>query len=71
MNDQLQEFAKKNLKDSLSMLPAIHQMLFKRMYSHTDLEVDINDVVDRMDSDRLNLAMLQVQSSVNELNDLG
>lgn len=68
MNDQLQKFARGNLKDGLAILPAIHQMLFKRMYSHEGLEVDINDVVDRMYPDKLDLAMQQVQCSVNELN---
>lgn len=36
-----------------------------------DLKVDINDVVVRMDSDKLDLAMQQVQSYLNELIDLG
>lgn len=66
MNYWLQEFARNSLKEGLVMLPAIHQMLFKRMYSHEYFDVDINVVVDRMDSDKLDLAMQQVQSSVNE-----
>ncbi len=64
MNNQLQQFVRDNLKASLVMLPESHQMLFKRMYSHKDLDADINVVVDRLNSEKLDFAMQQVQLSL-------
>jgi len=67
MNNQLQEFARQNLKDGLTKLPEGHQELFKRMYSHGNLEASINDVVDGMPEDKLDWAMQQVQRSLDKL----
>ncbi len=67
MNNQLQQFARDNLKAGLVMLPESHQMLFKRMYSHKDLDADINVVVDRLNSEKLDFAMQQVQRSLDKL----
>ena len=67
MNKQLQEFARTTLKSGLAKLPASHKLLFKRMYSHTNLDADINDVVDKMPEDRLDWAMEQVQLSLDKL----
>ena len=67
MNNQLQEFAREQLKIGLSKLPEDSQMIFKRMYSHENLDADINDVVDSMPEDRLDWAMQQVKNSVNTI----
>ena len=64
MNSQLQKLARKTLKEGLANLPASHHLLFKRMYSHTDLEKDINDVIDQMPEDKLDWAMQQVKRSL-------
>ncbi len=64
MNNELQEFARATIKAGLAKLPEDHHMLFKRMYSHTDLEAAINDVVDAMDAEKLDWAMQQVERSV-------
>lgn len=64
MNEQLQHFARQELKDGLGKLPEKCHMLFKRMYSPDDLEKPINDVVDIMPDDRLNHAMQQVSRSI-------
>jgi len=66
MNEQLQQFARQELKNGLSQLPEAWQMTFKRMYSHKDLEANISDVVDRMPADKLDLAMQQVQRSLEK-----
>lgn len=65
MNEQLQLFARETLKDGLSRLSESHRLMFRRMYSHDDLEKDINEVVDDMPEDRLDWAMLQVQRSLD------
>ncbi len=67
MNDQLQEFAKTQLKDGLAKLPENSRMLFKRMYSHDDLSAYIDDIVDVMPEDKLDWAMQQVQRSLDKL----
>lgn len=66
MNNQLQAFARQNLKDGLAQLPENNQMLFKRMYSHENLDADISDVVDSMPDDKLDWAMQQVERSLGK-----
>ena len=68
MNDDLQEYARTQLKEGLAKLPHTHHRLFKRMYSHTDLDKNIDDVVDDMPADKLDWAMQQVQNSLYKEN---
>ena len=67
MNNQIQEFARNTLKSGLSQLPEDHQMMFKRMYSHKDLDADINDIIDVIPEDKLDWAMQQVERSIIKL----
>lgn len=69
MNDQLQQFARNKIKNGLVKLPESNQLLFKRMYSHKDLTLDIEDVVDLIPEDKLDWAMQQVQRSLDKLED--
>ena len=64
MNNQMQEFARKTLKEGLAQLPKGWQRKFKQMYSYGNLESDINDVVDNMPEDKLDWAMQQVENSL-------
>lgn len=66
MNSYLQEYARDNLKKWLGKLPEENQLIFKRMYSHKDLSLDINEVVDNMEEDKLDWAMQQVQNTLNK-----
>lgn len=66
MNNQIQEFARQTLKDGLAQLPERNRMLFKRMYSHKNLDININAVVDKMPEDKLDWAMQQVQRSLDK-----
>jgi len=68
MNKQLQEFARNYIKEGLAKLTDFNHNIFKRMYSHENLDVDINDLVDAMPEDRLDWAMRQVQASVDKMN---
>lgn len=70
MNQQLQEFARATLKDGLSRLSEREQLVFKRMYSHEDLTLDIDTVVNNMPSDRLDWAMRQVENSLKKWSSL-
>lgn len=64
MNDQLKNFAREELKRGLSKLPEGWQLRFKQMYSHGNLDADINVVVDNMPEDKLDWAMQQVENSL-------
>lgn len=64
MNQQLQDFARSQIKEGLAQCTDGQQLMFNRMYSHLDLDRDINAVVDDMPEDNLNLAMEQVRRSV-------
>ena len=66
MNEQLQEFARGELKSGLMLLPEAAHLLFKRMYSPDDLSVHIYDVVDNMPEEKLDWAMQQVQRSIDK-----
>ena len=66
MNNELQNFARKQILDGLNQLPPENQMLFKRMYSHKDLDAPIEAVVANMPEDRLDWAMQQVSRTLNK-----
>lgn len=66
MNKQLQAFARTELKEGLARLPEKQQLFFKRLYSHQNLEANINDVVNAMPVDKLDWAMQQVQRSLDK-----
>jgi hypothetical protein len=66
MNNQLQSFAREELKSGLAQLPEGCQHRFKQMYSHGNLDANINDVVDNMPEDKLDWAMQQVEKSLEK-----
>jgi len=75
MNQQLQDFARQELKTGLAKLPGRPQEIFKLMYARDNgrrsvdeaLKMDINDVVDSMPSNCLDHAMNQVQRTLQDL----
>ena len=64
MNNTLQSFAKNQLKEGLKQCTEAQQLLFKRMYSHNNLTLSIDDVVDKMPEDKLSWAMEQVEKTL-------
>ena len=68
MNQQLADFARQKIIDGLKQLPAGSQMLFKRMYSHENLDADIEDVAVNMPEEKLGWAMQQVERSLEKAN---
>jgi hypothetical protein len=66
MNEILIQFARQNLKEGLAKCSPAQVMLFKRMYSHENLETEINSVVDNMPEEKLDWAMQQVQRTLKE-----
>ena len=66
MNSELQQFARNQLKIKLAKCTEKQQRFFKQMYAHGNLELSINDVIDKMDNDKLDWAMQQVQTTLNK-----
>jgi len=66
MNIELQEFARERLINGLKQLPESNQLLFKRMYSHNDLALPIENVVENMLPEKLDWAMQQVQRTMEK-----
>ena len=67
MNKAVIEFMRSEIKAGLKELPEGWQLLFKRMYSHQNLEKPIDKVVDDMPEEKLNWALTQVQNSIAKL----
>lgn len=67
MNEELQTFARNTIKEGLALLPESHRLVFKKMYSHEDLDADINHVVNTMPENELDWAMQQVIASLESL----
>lgn len=67
MNENLQSYARKVLREGLAKCNEAQQFLFKRMYAAGKLELTIDEVVDRMPEDRLDLAMQQVERTFSKV----
>jgi hypothetical protein len=55
------------IKRILGKLEEENRMVFKRMYSHTDLDKDINLVVDEMPAKQLNWALQQCKTTYHSI----
>jgi hypothetical protein len=64
MNPKVKKLYKDTLKDLLSQCTEDEQMVFKRMYSHKNLELDINTVVDNMDESKYDWAITQCEQTI-------
>lgn len=67
MNKQVIDFMKDKIKEGLKTLPEGHQMLFKRMYSHGNLDASIDTVVDNMPEEKFDWALTQIDNSHKKL----
>lgn len=67
MNNERRYFVRKDIKKGLAQLSESSHLLFKRLYSHKNLELPINDVVDSMPDDKLEWAMQQVERTLTKL----
>lgn len=55
------------IKRILSKLEESNRLVFKRMYSHNNLDKDINLVVDDMPAKKLDWALQQCKNSYHEI----
>lgn len=66
MNELIRKESKRILKELLSECTEGQKLIFKRMYSSRNLELSINDVVDQMNDKKLDLAIPQVEKTVEK-----
>ena len=77
MNNQLQEFARKTIKEGLVKLSEKENLMFKRMYAYyfnpnmykkclsPNLnKIDVSDIIDAIPEHKLDWAMSQVENSL-------
>lgn len=75
MNEQLQQYARNNIKAALAKLPPETHRIFKLMYARdggrrsaeSAVAMDINVVVDLMPASQLDWAMQQVQDTLDDI----
>ena len=67
MNKSISDFTRQQIKEGLKQLPYNWQMMFKRMYSHNNLDCDIVTVVDNMPDEKLDWALSQVENSLKKI----
>lgn len=65
-NETLKAMGKEILKTLLYECTEGQQLMFKRMYSHNNLELSINEAVDQMDDDKIDHAMTQVERTIEK-----
>jgi hypothetical protein len=66
VNNTLIKAGRDILKNLLSECTEGQQLMFKRMYSHNRLELPINEVVDKMDTNKIDWAICQCEKSVEK-----
>ena len=66
MNKNALKFYKKEILEGLEKLPEDCQMKFKRMYSHSNLNKELKDIINDMPEDKLDWALTQVNNSINK-----
>ena len=64
MNNKLEAFARNYLKENLVKCTTEEQKMFKRMYSHNNLEKPINEIVDELHVAKLDNAMKQIERTL-------
>ena len=69
--EKIEAFRRQELKNLLAQCTVEQRILFKRMYSHTNLEKDINSVVDVMPDAKINWAIQQCENTVKQASNKG
>ena len=63
-NETLVNSGKQILKDLLKECTEPQQLMFKRMYSHENLELPIDEAIDQMNPDKIDHAITQAERTV-------
>lgn len=57
---------RQTIKDLLNQLLPKHVLFFKRLYADGNLDMDINEVVDKMHKNKLDTAISQCQKTLDD-----
>ena len=63
MHKEMEDFARRKIKEGLGVLSEKHRDKFRRIYSHKDLNRPIDEIVDSMPAEHLSQALTQVNNS--------
>lgn len=66
VNKTIDDFSRQQILAGLKKLPDKAQNIFKRMYSHENLNRTLVDVVRSMPSERLSWALTQVENTIGK-----
>lgn len=66
MNEQLQDYARKTIKEGLTKLTEQSRKVFAKTYGYPGLN-STDEIVDNMSADKLDLAMTKVNNSLKSL----
>ncbi len=66
MNKTLEKYARDQIKHGLLQLTEDQQLFFKRIYSHKNTGLPINNVVDLLPDEKLDWAMQQVERTLQK-----
>jgi hypothetical protein len=57
--------SRRKLKNLISQCTDIQQLFFKKMYSHKNIELPIDQVIDNMGDDKIDWAISQCETTIN------
>jgi len=66
MNKTIETFARKTLKVSVKQCTETQQHIFKRMYSHNNLDLTTNEIINNISTDKLDWALTQVEITLKK-----
>lgn len=66
MNNILETYARDWLRNNMPRLTDEQRLIFKRMYSHSDLSADMEKVIEAMPKEKLDWAMMQVENTLRK-----
>lgn len=66
MNKTMSDFGRKTLKELLYKCTDAQQLMFKRMYSHKNLDATIDECVDLMDDSKIDWAITQCERTIKK-----
>lgn len=66
MNTTIEKYARNQIKQLLAQCNEEQQMIFKRMYSHRNLDLPIDAVVDNMPVEKLDWALSQCECTIDK-----
>ncbi len=67
MNTTISNLTREKIKEGLCELPESWQNMFKRIYHHIATDCSLNELVDKLPVENLDMALTQVENSLNKL----